>query len=260
MSNRAASVLRKATRSQIVSEPYPHIVVQDALPTDLYRRLERTFPASEIIERGRSLAIPGRFGYSAAGVVDNERIDPAWRSFFEYHASAAFLSEIISLFGPVIRQAHPHLELRLGRNLDELQTSVRSREPAADVALDVQFIYNSPSTVPAQLAVPHLDRPVALYAGLFYLRVPGDESTGGDLELWRFRTGKRLFDLDRQTVLVDCIERMTTIPYQPNTLVLFPHSAESVHAVSERSPSLYPRLHVNLIAEFREPFYDVENA
>lgn len=119
---------------------------------------------------------------------------------------------------------------------------------------------NSPSTVPAQLAVPHLDRPVALDAGLFYLLVPGDESTGGDLELWRFRTGKRVFDLDRQTVLVDCIERMETIPYQPNTLVLFPHSAESVQAVSERSPIPSPRLHVNLIAECREPFYDMENA
>jgi hypothetical protein len=259
MTDPTFSLLREATPSQIALDPYPHIVIEEALPADLYRRLEETFPASAILERGRALAVPGRYGYSAAGVLQDECIDSAWRSFFAYHASATFFQEVVSLFGRIIRQAHPHLESRLGRKLNELRTCVRPRKPAADVALDVQFIYNSPSTVPVRLAAPHLDRPVALYAGLFYLRCPGDESTGGDLELWRFTSGQRLFHPGCQSVREEAVERVKTVPYRPNTLVLFPHSADSVHAVSERSPSLYPRLHVNLIAEFDEPIYDPEH-
>jgi hypothetical protein len=259
MSDSTISLLGEATSSQIALEPYPHIVIQEALPADLYRRLEHTYPVSAILERGRALAVPGRYGYSAANVLQDEQIDSAWISFFDYHASAAFFQEVVSLFGPIIRQAHPNLESHLGRKLNELRTSIRPRKPRGDVALDVQFIYNSPSTVPARLAAPHLDRPVALYAGLFYLRLPGDDSMGGDLELWRFTSGRRLFHPDRQTVRAEVAERVKTIPYQPNTLVLFPHSVDSVHAVSERSPSLYPRLHVNLIAEFDEPFYDPEH-
>ncbi len=259
MSEPNFSVLRKATSSQIAFDPFPHVVIQEALPVDLYRHLEQTFPVSAVLESGRALAVPGRFGYAAADVVQDERVDGAWKTFLSYHGSATFFQEVVSLFGPIIQQTHPHLESRLGCKLRELRTCLRPQKPAGGVALDAQFIYNSPSTVPVRLAPPHLDRPVALYAGLFYLRLPGDDSTGGDLELWRFTSECRQFHPGRQTVREEAVERAKSIPYQPNTLVLFPHSADSVHAVSERAPSLYPRLHVNLIAEFDEPFYDPEH-
>lgn len=104
---------------------------------------------------------------------------------------------------------------------------------------------------------PHLDREVALYAGLLYFRVDGDDSSGGDLELYRFKGLKRVFRPRSRAVPENSVDLVATIPYQANTLVLFPHSIDAVHAVSIRSPSRHPRLHVNLIAEFAEPIYNI---
>jgi hypothetical protein len=50
---------------------------------------------------------------------------------------------------------------------------------------------------------------------------------------------------------------VAAIPYEANTLVLFPHSINGLHAVSIHSPNPHPRLHVNLIAEFAQPIYSL---
>ena len=253
------SLLNKAKSSEIVEEPFPHIVIRGALDAGVYRELEQTFPTSEILTHGRRLAGKERYGYSARDVIGNPRVDPLWQSFFSHHASREFLQEVVNLFGPSIRRAHPSLEGRLGRALSELRSNVRFREPMADIAMDVQFIYNSASDSPIRIIGPHLDRPVALYAGLFYFRQPGDHSAGGDLELRRFINGKRVFELGKRTVPEQFAELVETIAYEANTFVLFPHSIDALHAVSIRSPSQHPRLHVNLIAEFAEPIYTQED-
>ena len=46
-----------------------------------------------------------------------------------------------------------------------------------------------PSTCVLRSIGPHVDREVALYAGLFYMRDDHDDSEGGDLELYRFNRG-----------------------------------------------------------------------
>jgi hypothetical protein len=253
------SLLNKAKSSEIVGEPFPHITIRGALDAQVYRELEQSFPTSEILRHGRRLAGQGRYGYSARDVISNPRVDPLWQAFFSHHASREFLQEVVDLFEPAIRRAHPGLEARLGRALTELRSNVRFREPMADIAMDVQFIYNSASDRPVRIVGPHLDRPVALYAGLFYLRQPGDYSTGGDLELWRFINSKRVFGLGKRTVPEQFAELVHTIAYEANTFVLFPHSIDALHAVSIRSPSEHPRLHVNLIAEFAEPIYNLED-
>jgi hypothetical protein len=251
------SVLRKVSNSDVIEDPFPHIVVSGAVDDQLYRQLERSFPSAEIRQNGRTLATNGSYGYSARDVLDNQRIDPLWRSWFGYHVSAPFFAEVVELFGPSILKAHPDIERRFDRRLGELRTSVRFAEPMADAALDAQLIYHSAAQVPSRIIGPHLDREVALYAGLMYFRIEGDDSTGGDLELYRFKGLKRGFRPPSRGVPEHLVDLVATIPYQANTLVLFPHSIDAVHAVSIRSPSRHPRLHVNLIAEFAEPIYRI---
>jgi hypothetical protein len=259
MSLRTLSLLNRAKSSEIVEGPFPHIIIHGALEGEVYRELEKTFPTREILARGRRLAGNERYGYSARDVIGNPRVDPAWQTFFSYHTSGEYFQEVVDLFGPSIRKAHPNLEGRFARALRELRTNVRFREPMADIAMDVQFIYNGASDSPIRIIGPHLDRPVALYAGLFYMRQSGDYSTGGDLELWRFRNNKRVFESGKRTVPEQFGELAKTIHYEANTFVLFPHSIDALHAVSIRSPSQHPRLHVNLIAEFAEPIYSLED-
>jgi hypothetical protein len=53
------------------------------------------------------------------------------------------------------------------------------------------------------------------------------------------------------------VERVKVVEYRKNTLVLFPHSPDSVHGVSLRSASAFPRRHVNFVGELAMPIYDV---
>ncbi len=102
-----------------------------------------------------------------------------------------------------------------------------------------------------------MDRPVALYAGLYYFRMDGDDSTGGDLELYRFKPGGRAYKKATREIPDDLVQKVKVIPYAKNTLVLFPHSADSVHGVSTRSTTTFPRRHVNFVGELPIAVYDL---
>ena len=56
----------------------------------------------------------------------------------------------------------------------------------------------------------------------------------------------------------ELVELRKVIPYEKNTLVLFPHSADSVHGVSTRSAATCPRRHVNFVAEVETNVYEIE--
>ena len=102
----------------------------------------------------------------------------------------------------------------------------------------------------------HVDRQVALFAGLLYMRRPDDDSRGGDLELYRFRDRPRRFEPGRY---VDdaLVELVKTIPYEANRLVFFVHSPDALHGVSPRSVTPHPRLHVNFLAELQGQFWEL---
>jgi hypothetical protein len=101
----------------------------------------------------------------------------------------------------------------------------------------------------------HTDAPDELFAMLFYFRREDDTSAGGALEIFRWKKNTpRLFvgsEVDEWDV-----ERVTTIPYEPNTLVAFINSDNSLHAVSKRSPSTVSRRLVNIMGRVRDSVPD----
>jgi hypothetical protein len=251
-----ASVLAKAAHAGIAREPFPHVVIDDALEPALYRELERTMPPAETILRGRAAGNNMPYRHSAEHLLrDGE--PPAWQEFARRHTSQRFFGEVVALFGETIRSLHPQLERRSGKRLEELRTSIRFVEPFADAALDCQVTWGSPVVEATRCHRVHVDRQVALYAGLLYFRRSDDDAHGGDLELYRFRPGAaRAFD-DGRFVDDALVERVKTIPYAANRLVFFIHSADALHGVSVRSVTPHPRLHVNFLAEFREQFWEL---
>jgi hypothetical protein len=253
------SVLHSVRRGDVVMEPFPHVVVDDALDPELYARLAATFPPADVIVDGREIANNAAYHLRTARLVDDARVDPTWKAFARAHTSAEFFREVVAIFGDAIRALHPDLESRLGCTLDDARTSVREAEPFADLALDCQPTYGSPVRQPSRTHPVHIDRPVALYAGLLYCRLPEDEGKGGDLELYRFRGGARRYDEHRYVddALVDPVKR---IPYAANRLVFFIHSPHSLHGVTVRSVTPWPRLHVNFLAEARTNIFELETA
>lgn len=105
------SILSRATPEHLVLEPYPHVVIEDALPADVFAQLFESFPSDEVVVDGRPVKDTW-YDYPACKVVKDQRVATLWREFFAHHTSSAFFQELVQLAGPALRKLHPELEAR----------------------------------------------------------------------------------------------------------------------------------------------------
>jgi hypothetical protein len=255
------SVLENVTRHEVRVEPYPHVVVENCLPEQYFNELAAAYPSDEtIIEfcrqhpyrtfpfadgAGRQNA---RYDISAFQALESpEGIPEIWLDFVRYHTSPEFFAEVAKVFGPVIRQAFPFLEDALGRPVEEFTTGVRFRSER-DISLDCQIGINTPATRPSSVRRVHTDAPVELFAILLYFRMSDDDATGGDLEIFRWKDPRRKIFFGSEAD-ESAAERVDTVRYRPNTMVMFLNSQDSLHAVTPRGPSAHTRRLVNIIGE-----------
>lgn len=256
----ASSLLGRVLRRNIVTEPFPHIVVEDALPADDYRQLAAEFPPLKAIAGEGPHGNNQLYLKSAFDLAHMPDVSPAWRQFFAYHTAREFYSEIVALFGDHIRDAHPAFEATLGRKLEDMTVGVRMPDRAQDAdatrhdaKLDVQFGCNSPVLETSSVRTAHVDSKFKLVASLLYFRADGDDSAGGELELYRHDPAAARFDKRHQLIGGD-FEVARTVPYRPNMLVMWVNSPRALHGVSPRQPTRIPRRYVNIICEtYRQP-------
>ena len=192
------SILQNFRGSCLKTDPFPYLVIENALPSDLYERLANSYPSESLIfENHRHQRADAtyesntRYDLPAATVLGDPRLDLGlWRAFTEYHTSQEFLDEVLSKLGDVIERVHPSLlpAMRKKSPTGTPRAGVRNFRDGKDeceIALDSQIGINSPVTEqPNSVRAAHLDNPVEIYAGLFYLRHPDDDSQGGNLEIY----------------------------------------------------------------------------
>ncbi|RUW62276.1 hypothetical protein [Mesorhizobium sp. M7A.F.Ca.US.008.03.1.1] len=259
MSNQL-SVLQRATRTDVRSEPFPHIILRDALPENLYQKLADTFPTPETLgvdTRNNNT----RWDYEAHRVRSNEAVPQVWRDFIAYHASQAFFDEIADLFYDDVHRQYPDYYPTY-EQLKSLKAGVRFSDTYGthDILMDAMLSGNTPVTNAGSVRTSHVDYGDKLFSGLFYMRPADYDAVGGDLTISRFKS--RYVTLEDKTALfndayvddshLECVE---TVKYDRNLLVLFINSIESVHGVTVRQPTNKSRLFVNLVGEVEKPFY-----
>jgi hypothetical protein len=252
------SLLAKATPGDVAMEPFPHLVVRDALDPEVADRLLHEMPAIETLTGGRVLGSNQRVSYPFYAAREDASVSPTWKRFLGEHVSPRFLVAAMRLFGPALRQLHPRFEEKCAP-VDRLRAGVRGIDgyDGADVLLDAQICANSPVVGRASsVRGAHVDAPDKLLIGLYYLRDPRDDSTGGDLQLYGPRTPSVL-----RLAGPNARERFTlrrTVRYEHNVLVQFLNAIDSVHLVTPRSPTSFPRLLVNLIGEVKDPLWQYQ--
>jgi hypothetical protein len=250
-----ATVLSRIGRADVVAEPFPHVVARDVLDPGLCDRLVAEFPASEIVAEGQPPGSNRRFSYSAGRALADSRLSPAWRELIQAHVSQGFLDALLDVFGDHVTRLHPGWRAAGGRP----RAGVRNADgfDRADVLLDAQVSINTPVTGRGtSVRTIHVDDPRKLFAGLFYLRQPGDDSRGGDLELYRLK-GRGFAFHDGPYMDARYVERVATVPYGRNVLVLLVNSLHSLHGVSVRQPTAWTRCFLNLVAEVETPLFDL---
>lgn len=208
---------------EVEKDPFPHLVLENALPNEYYNALLASRPTPDEIIRGRE-------------VGPNQRIDlpteyakrdlwPLWRSFCTVHSSPEFVEKICQVFG-----------------IEVPKTFTIRCQPGL----------NTPSPTLSRVRGPHLDNPKELFAGLFYMPTDFD---GGDLEIYRWKEGPKKFH-GKLEVEDECVELVKTIKYRPNTLVMFLNTINSLHGVTPRKSDHYRNL-VNICVDVPQPLFVV---
>jgi len=257
------SILQNLRSSMIRREPFPYFVIENALPTDIYERLAVGYPSESFIfehHRGKradeSYQPNMRYDLPAAYVFGNRALDLGlWRAFTEYHTSQEFLDEVLSKLGDVIADIHPDLISRMRKKSPDGKPRAggryfSDRRDQCEIALDCQIGINSPvKEKPTSVRAAHLDNPIEIYAGLFYLRHPGDRSNGGDLEIYTWKNPNQKRIGPRRLIPQNNVIVKDSVTYGPNRFAMFVNSIEAIHGVTVRGVTEYPRRLVNIIAE-----------
>lgn len=255
------SVLQRAQASDVVSDPYPFVVVPDALPSDLCDALISEYPRLGIL--GVDAAQNNsRWSIPAPDVSQNADIARVWKDFVAYHASPAFFDECVRVFGDHIVRLYPHV-FPTHDALRATRIGVRDRDPedSCDLFLDAQISGNTPVQRASSVKSIHVDSEHKLFTGLLYLRTPDDDSVGGDLDVLRLRPdltdAQRNRRFDGMFIDDDLVEQVMRVPYRRNTLFMFVNGPDSLHGVTVRQPTQHPRLFLNLVGETRVKLFDV---
>ncbi len=234
------SVIQNGDSASLRMEPFPYLLIEPALPEDLYAELARDYPEQAVVRQGGHES-ETNCRYFAAAALAGQDLSPIWRSFLEYHVSPAFYREATELIMPALEKWYP----------DRLDFIRRAHAVArdmgkGDIDLDTQFVINLPCD--ESVRSPHLDNPRELFAILFYMRPEDDESCGGDLEIYDRRIPEVRMRGFREASPAD-LTLADTVSYGTNKVLMFLNTAVSYHGVSPRTGSGTNRRYMNIMAE-----------
>jgi len=266
------SLLQK--KPKVITDPYPHVIIEDALPWDLYEELEKTFPEEQVIN---TIPFDDSICYRMKSdiLVHPEFQPDVWRKFSEYHTSAEWFMEVYELFKPWLSHPKvtdllPNIEdnvcARGWRGFKEIKEVVvtssgrkkRVKNPK-NILTDCQVVMHKPISEKTT-RTPHIDNPLEMFAGLLYMPYKDDTSTGGEFQLHAVKNDIKKVSMmgGREIYPEDLGPVHTTVPYKKNTFVMFCNmSPNTIHSVSKRINPTMHRRSVNIIAEFRKKFKNI---
>jgi hypothetical protein len=242
----APHLLQDIRPEDVALAPYAHFIRRNVIPGETYAALEAEFPTLDMILNGRTPENNQAVRMTAKQVLNDRRIAPIWREFFEYHTSTDYWRDVVRLFGPHFRREFPGLEERVGRRYEDWRIVPRGFAGDAELHLDCQFVMNTPVTEVSSVKTAHIDLCDKIFSALLYFRDADDTTAGGDFEIYRWRRSPRF--IKHRTMGRD-VEKVKVVRYDANSYACFVNSEQAVHGVSPRGITQVPRRYINFIAE-----------
>jgi len=239
------TVFAKARAEDIRTAPFAHLVIEDALDADVFEPLLGARPPFN----GSADADNVRNATPAWVMMTTEAFDPVWRDFATLHTRPEITRFVLELFADHLADSQPSLD-------DAARFGVQGLSDWADtdVQTDARLEIISPAHTAGSHRKGHLDTPNRLFSALLYLRAPGDDSIGGGLDLFRWTDGPK-GQLDAFELPESDIERVVTVAYKANTLVVFPNSVNALHGSEIRQPTRHERAYVFMTGEVENDLF-----
>jgi hypothetical protein len=263
------SVLQNATLSAVVKKPYPFIVLENALPQALADTLTEQFPV-ELFN-----ALKENYQKQHGEPPNNKRMDISlamsrmlenvpeiWRQFLEYHSSQHFFDHFLMLFGDAVMNQFKS-EFPEPESLQKLKLGIFQKDnlQESDLLMNTAMSINTPVLKKSSVRAIHTDHGDKLFSGLYYLRRPQDNSTGGNLQVLKWKDNysqlqKRFFY--EEGVDPKHTELIKEIPYGNNTFIMFINSIDALHSVTPREVTGFDRTFVNFIGVYKSKLFRKE--
>ena len=98
------SVLQNKQKIQFKFNKFPYLIIDDALPEDLYNRLNSNFPRYEKIIGQNEYKENFAYRYNAFNSLRDKEISNDWKEFIRFHTSYEFLEEFYDIFQESIKK------------------------------------------------------------------------------------------------------------------------------------------------------------
>ena len=243
------SILQNKSEIIFKNKPFPYIIIDNALPLDLYNELNNNYPDYKKIIGNLNYKPNYAYRYNAINSLNDDDISTQWKNFIRYHLSYKFLEEIYLIFNESIEKFYPNSKSKLpNRN----NISIRG-EKKTYFQLDCQFVINTPTIKKSSVITPHLDSPSKFFAALLYMKNTEDKSTGGNFTINSY--GENINFIEKTRLLKECVV-YEEIEYKSNRLVMFLNTPLSLHGVTERDSPKHFRKYINFVGQFNNDLFD----
>ena len=248
------SIINNFKKKDYNSYPFPHFIIDQPFDDKTYSHLEKdynlfiTYFKKDNNYKKNNI----RLQISSNEFFSNDLFKKSiWSDFISYHSSKDFFLDIIDIFYDDIFKIYPQIIQLIEQNKDKenfLGLRNKDNNNKYFFVSDCQPGINTPVIEKSTVRDSHVDNPVELIAGLFYLRFPSDESVGGDLEIMENLNKKKIEFHNKAEVLnKDDLKVFKRLKYKKNSVIFFLNSINSIHRITPREICNIPRNLTNII-------------
>ncbi len=248
-------ILQNFKKKNYTSFPFPHLEINNALPENIYSSLKKEYlifddyfsSQKNLNENNVRIQISSEEVYN----LKEKFKKSLWYDFIKYHNSLEFFDKLVNIFKDDLLIYYPQtFDLYKKERVNNKFLNFRSESNKFNYEFvsDCQPGINTPVKKVSSVRGPHVDNPVELFGGLFYLRDDEDKSIGGDLILYE-KINKIYFHKKAEVENVSSLRECKKIKYKKNNCVFFLNSESSIHSVSPRQNTNNKRYLTNIIFE-----------
>ena len=244
------NILKSFKKENYFSEPFPHFIQEKSFNDHTYELLEKDYNLIiDYLKKKYTFSKSNvRLQINSLEFLSTELFKKTiWFDFINFHTSEDFFNSLLNLFEKDINLFYPNFKIDVNKKKVSKRNDLINNKKS-NFVIDCQPGINTPNTNYSSVRGPHVDNPVELIGGLFYLKDPLDVSVGGDLNI--FRTKNKIFFKGKAEVSnISDLQLVKKITYDKNHSIFFLNSLRSIHSVTKREPSAFTRNLTNFVIE-----------
>ena len=250
------SIIKKFKKQNYSSYPFPFFEIENAYDEKTYSLLRKDYNLfHSFFKKDKKYKDNNiRLQISSKEFLSNSLFTKSiWHDFIIYHSSKEFFLDLFEIFFEDMEKIYPDI-VKIVENEKNNSNFLGLREKENNenyiFVSDCQPGINTPTNFKSSVRDSHVDNPVELLAGLFYLKDEEDKTIGGDLEIMENIERKPLLFHDKAEVYNKSdLKVFKLIKYQKNKVFFFINTKNSIHRVTPRESCELPRNLTNIIFE-----------